>query len=58
MTEELFHHGEVVPVAVLVMVQLSPPLPGGNARLEVVFKGTISISHGALDSILVQVDQV
>ena len=48
MTEELFHRGEAFPVTVSVVVQLSSPLPGGDARLEVVLEGTISISHGAL----------
>ena len=39
------------------MIQLSPPLPGGNAQLEVVFEGTNSISQGALLQVLVTIDK-
>ena len=57
MAQELFHSWEVIPVTVSVMVQLSPPLPGGNARLEVMLERAISISHGAMGRVLVRVDQ-
>ena len=48
MTQELFRRWEAFPVAVLIMVQLGPPQPGGNARLEIVLKGAFSVSQGAL----------
>ena len=57
MTQELFNRREAFPVTVLVVVKLSPPLPGGYARLEIVFKSTVSVSQGALWGVLIGIDQ-
>ena len=47
-TQEFLHRREALPVTVSVVVQLGPPLPGGDARLEIVLKGAFSVSQGTL----------